>query len=177
VLNTKEVNHKLSDDLEIHFVELPKWHKGNLCKLNSLERWLAYLSPDTTDEERRQLAMEDAAIGTAMKAEKVFLSNSDYLTAYERQQKYLRDMRAMKEAARDEGLEEGREAGYTEGREAGFTAGLAEGHAEGLAEGEAKAMKKSVLALHRKGKSDSEIAGLLELSLADVQAYLCQEEK
>ena len=189
VLNTKEVNHKLSDDLEIHFVELPKWHKGNLCKLNSLERWLAYLSPDTTDEERRQLAMEDAAIGTAMKAEKVFLSNSDYLTAYERQQKYLRDMRAMKEAARDEGLEEGREAGYTEGREAGFTAGLAEGHAEGhaegraegraegLAEGEAKAMKKSVLALHRKGKSDSEIAELLELSLAEVQTNLCQEEK
>ena len=133
--------------------------------------------------------MEDTAIGTAMEAEKVFLSNSDYLTAYERQQKYLRDMRAMKEAARDEGLEEGREAGYTEGREAGFTAGLAEGHAEGhaegyaegraegLAEGEAKAMKKSVLALHRKGKSDSEIAELLELSLAEVQTNLCQEEK
>ena len=168
VLNTKDVNHKLSDDLEIHFVELPKWHKGDLKKLNSLERWLAYLSPDTTDEERRQLAMEDTAIGTAMKAEKVFLSNSDYLTAYERRQKNLRDMRAMKEAARDEGLEEGREAGYTEGR--------AEGRAEGLAEGEAKAMRKSVMALRRKGKPDTEIAELLELSLADVQAYLQQEE-
>lgn len=164
VLNTKDVNHKLSDDLEIHFVELPKWHKGELSKLNSLERWLAYLSPDTTDEERRQMAMEDTAIGTAMKAEKVFLSNSDYLTAYERQQKYLRDMRAMKEAARDEGLEEGREAGYTEG--------YTEGRAEGLSEGEAKAMRKSILALRRKGKSDSEIADLLELSLAEVQAYL-----
>ena len=180
VLNTKDVSHKLSDDLEIHFVELPKWHKGDLRKLNSLERWLAYLSPDTTDEERRQLAMEDTAINTAMEAEKVFLSNSDYLTAYERQQKYLRDMRAMKEAARDEGLEEGRETGFAAGREAGFAAGHAAGHAEGraegraegLAEGEAKAMRKSILALRRKGRSDSEIAELLELSLNEVQAYL-----
>lgn len=94
--------------------------------------------------------MEDAAIGTAMEAEKTFLSNSGYLTAYERQQKYLRDMRAMKEAARDEG------------------------RAEGLAEGEAKTMRKNVLALHRKGIAASKIAELLEISLAEVESYIQQ---
>ncbi len=161
VLNTKNLRHKLSEDLEIHFVELPKWHKGDVTRLNSLERWLAYLSPETTDEERRQLAMEDAAIGTAMKAEKTFLSNSGYLTAYERQQMYLRDMRAMKEAARDEGHEEG------------FTAG----RAEGLAEGEAKAMRKNISALRRKGKSASEIAELLDINLAEVEAYIQQDKQ
>ena len=168
--NTKDLSHKLSDDLEIHFAELPKWHKGDIGKLNSLERWLAYLAPETTDEERRQMAMEDAAIGTAMEAEKTFLSNSGYLTAYERQQKYLRDMRAMKAAARDEGLAEGREAGLAEGREAGFAAG----HAEGLAEGEAKTIRKNVLALHRKGIAASKIAELLEISLAEVKSYIQQ---
>lgn len=169
VLNTKDLGHRLSDDLEIHFVELPKWHKGDVGRLNSLERWLAYLSPETTDEERRRLAMEDAAIGTAMKAEKTFLSNSGYLTAYERQQMHLRDMRAMKEAARDEGHEEGFTAGRAEGR--------AEGLAEGRAEGEAKAMRKSILALRRKGKSASEIAELLDINLAEVEAYIQQEEQ
>ena len=155
VLNTKDLRHKLSEDSEIHFVELPKWHKGDVARLNSLERWLAYLSPETTDEERRRLAMEDAAIGTAMKAEKTFLSNSGYLTAYERQQMYLRDMRAMKEAARDEGHEEG--------------------FAAGRAEGEAMAMRKNISALRRKGKSASEIAELLDINLAEVEAYIQQD--
>ena len=165
VLNTKDPGHRLSEDLEIHFVELPKWHRGDTGKLNSLERWLAYLSPDTTDEERRRLAMEDAAIGTAMRAEKMFLSNADYLTAYERQQKYLRDMRAMKEAARD--------AGWDEGRAAGFAAG----HEEGRAEGRAEVKKETVLALHSKGVPDSEIAELLNLSLAEVEAYIQQAKQ
>ena len=157
VLNTKDLRHKLSEDLEIHFVELPKWHKGDVARLNSLERWLAYLSPETTDEERRRLAMEDAAIDTAMKAEKTFLSNSGYLTAYERQQMYLRDMRAMKEAARDEGHEEG--------------------FAAGRAEGEAMAMRKNISALRRKGKSASEIAELLDINLAEVEAYIQQDQQ
>ena len=57
VLNTKDLKHKLTDDLEIHFIELPKWHKGDIEKMNRLEHWLAYLSPKTTNEERRRLAM------------------------------------------------------------------------------------------------------------------------
>lgn len=158
VLNTKDPGHKLSDDLEIHFVELPKWQKGDISKMNSLERWLAYLSPETTDEERRRLAMEDAAIATAMEAEKAFLSNSGYLTAYERRQKYLRDMRAMKEYDEEVGWEKG--------------------HAEGLAEGRAEATKEMVLALHRKmGMSAPKISELLNTSLAEVESYIRQGEQ
>ena len=185
VLNTKDLSHRLTDDLEIHFVELPKWHKGDISKLNSLERWLAYLSPETTDEERRRMAMEDTAIGTAMEAEKMFLSNSDYLTAYERQQKALRDMQAMKEAAIEEGHAEGWEKGHAEGLAKGHAEGLAKGHAEGLAkghaeglaEGEAKTMKKVVLALHHKDTPKDEIANLLGLSLAEVETYIQQEKQ
>ena len=72
-------------------MELPKWHRGDIGKLNSLERWLAYLAPETTDEERRRMAM-----------------------------------------------------------------------------------RKNVLALHRKGIAASKIAELLEISLAEVESYIQQ---
>ncbi|MBR1495835.1 MAG: hypothetical protein IJ601_12425 [Acidaminococcaceae bacterium] len=36
-LTIKVRNHKLTDDLEIHFIELPKWHKGDVEKMNRLE--------------------------------------------------------------------------------------------------------------------------------------------
>ena len=65
VLNTKDLKHALTRDLEIHFVELPKWQPQKGAKLTRLEHWLAYLSSKTTMEERRQLAMVDADIGIA----------------------------------------------------------------------------------------------------------------
>ncbi|MDY6291301.1 MAG: PD-(D/E)XK nuclease family transposase [Succiniclasticum sp.] len=87
--------HKLTDDLEIHFIELPKWHKGDIEKMNRLDHWLAYLSPKTTNEERRRLAMKDPAIQKVMEAEKVFLADPNCITAYEQHEKYLRDMASM----------------------------------------------------------------------------------
>ncbi|TGG95977.1 hypothetical protein E4656_06155 [Natronospirillum operosum] len=47
------------------------------------------------------------------------------------------ELQAIREAAREEGLEEGRQAGYQAGFEEGRTAGYQEGHAEGLDAGEA----------------------------------------
>ena len=98
--------------------------------------------------------MEDAAIATAMEAEKAFLSNSGYLTAYERPQKYLRDMRAMKEYDEEVGWE------------------------KGLAEGRAEATKEMVLALHRKmGMPAPKISELFDISLAEVESYIRQGEQ
>ena len=65
-------HHALTKDLEIHFVELPKWHYKTGAKMNRLERWLAYLSPETTDEEKKRLAMKDPTIGLVIESEKVF---------------------------------------------------------------------------------------------------------
>ena len=108
--------HKLTDDLEIHFIELPKWHKGDVEKMNRLEHWLAYLSPKTTNEERRRLAMKDPAIRKVMEAEKVFLADLNCITAYEQHEKYLRDMAAMKEYDEEVGWERGHAAGLMEER-------------------------------------------------------------
>jgi conserved hypothetical protein (putative transposase or invertase) len=152
VLNTKDLGHRLTDDLEIHFVELPKWEKHKSERKTKLERWLTYLSPKTTEEERRKLAMEDKAIRDAMKAEKVFLSNPDYITAYEQHEKYVRDMRAIKEFEKDAGREEG--------------------IAIGEARGEKRGLAKAAHALQKKGKPESEIAELLDLDIVKVRELL-----
>ena len=156
VLNTKDLKHKLTDDLEIHFVELPKWQKKTVREMTKMERWMAYLSPTTTDEERRQLAMTDTAIATAVEAEKTFLESPEYLTAYERREKNLRDLAAMKSSARKDGLAEGR----------------AEGRAEGLAEGRLAEQKSLILKWHRQGKSNAIIAELLDKTEDEVAAII-----
>ena len=54
VLNKKHTKHMLTDDLEIHFVELPKWERvrpKDWTQMNHLERWLAYFSQQTTDDD------------------------------------------------------------------------------------------------------------------------------
>ena len=145
VLNTKDLKHALTRDLEIHFVELPKWQPQKGEKLTRLERWLAYLSSKTTMEERRQLAMVDADIRTAMEAEKEFVQDYEYISAYDRQEKYERDRMAREDFVREEGE--------------------AIGEARGIAMGIAKAVN----ALRNKGKSDAAIAELLDMDVKEVQ--------
>ena len=142
VLNTKDLNHALTRDLEIHFVELPKWQHDGSRKMKRLERWLAYLSSKTTMEERRLLAMEDADIRTAMEAEKEFVKDYEYISAYDREEKYQRDKRAREKFVRE----------------------------EGEAHGFAKGIAKAVLALRKKGKTDTVIAELLDMDIKEVQA-------
>ena len=156
ILNTKDVSQKLTDDLELHVVELPKLQKKAASEMTRLERWLAYLSPRTTDDERRQLAMTDTAIETALEAEKVFLADPDYMTAYERREKIMRDNAAMKAAA--------------------IKDGLAKGMAKGMAEGRLAEQKDLILKWHHQGKSDAFIAELLSKTEAEVTAIIQQSE-
>jgi len=149
VLNTKALNHALTRDLEIHFVELPKWHHKKGEKLNRLERWLAYLSSKTTMEERRELAMVDADIRTAMEAEKEFVQNYEYISAYDRQEKYERDRMAREDFVREEGEMSGEK--------------------RGIAIGKAEAKKELVILLRKKGTPDSEIAELLDMDITEVE--------
>ena len=88
--------------------------------------------------------MEDANINTAMEAEKEFVKDPLCITAYEQHQKYLRDKEAREAFVRE----------------------------EGFAQGEAHGIARSVIALRNKGKSDAEIAELLDLDIAKVRSIL-----
>ena len=129
--------------------------------MKRLERWLTYLSSKTTMEESEALAMVDEDIRTAMEAEKEFVQDYEYISAYDRQEKYLRDQEAREAFVR----EEGETIGFAKGE----ASGLAKGKAEGIAEGKAEAKKELIIAWRNKGKTDSEIAELLDMDEDEVK--------
>ena len=91
------------------------------------------------------------------------LSNCSMLSIEERR-KYERSLKAYRDYvnqldfAKNEGRAEGREEGRAEGRE------------EGKAEGKTEERFKIISTLKRKGKSDEEIASLLDLNIEDVKS-------
>lgn len=103
--------------------------------------------------------MEDKVIYDAMKAEKAFLSNPDYITAYEQHEKYVRDIRAIKAFEKDAGREEG----------------YAKGRAEGLAEGEAATLRLVILNLYASGMPAEEIAARLKKDIEEIKEILQSE--
>ena len=90
--------------------------------------------------------MEDADIRTAMEAEKEFVQDYEYISAYDRQEKYERDRMAREDFVRE----------------------------EGEAIGEVRGLAKAVISLKKKGKSETEIAELLDLEVVKVHELLTQ---
>ena len=92
--------------------------------------------------------MEDADIRTAMEAEKVFVQDYEYISAYDRQEKYERDRMAREDFVREEG------------------------EAIGEARGIAKAEREIIMNLHASGMSTEEIAMRLKKDIAVVRQIL-----
>jgi predicted transposase/invertase (TIGR01784 family) len=60
-----------NDDLEFHFLELPKIRKMNGNIANPLERWMMYLN-NVEGKALEEIAMQDAAIKKALRIEELF---------------------------------------------------------------------------------------------------------
>ena len=94
---------QLTDKLEIHFLELPKFKGKNVKEMNRMEKWAAYFSPSTPDEELAEIAASEAAIQEAMEVEDVFTKDEVAKRSYEKAEKFRRDQAAQISYARNEG--------------------------------------------------------------------------
>ena len=107
--------HRLTDDLELHFLEIPKFEVKSVKEMKRLEKWLAYFSNKLNEKETEELAMSEAAIREAIQAEHVFMQSDVERWQYEQREKalrdYLSDMRGERAAGRTEGRAEGRAEG------------------------------------------------------------------
>ena len=112
--------HRLTEDIEIHFLEIPNFEVKSVREMKRLERWLAYFSNKLNETETEELAMSEAAIQEAMKAEHVFMQDEIERWQYEQREKAMRDYISGMRAWKREGLKQGLEQGLKQGLEQGI---------------------------------------------------------
>jgi len=124
VVNKKRPEHLLTEDLEIHFLELPKWERlrRRTDEFTAMDKWLAYFSRSTSPEQMEELAMSETIIQDALQAEQRFMQDPNLVTAYDQAEKARLDRLAREEYLLDQGRKEGLDEGRKEGhRDIAFT--------------------------------------------------------
>ncbi|MBP1907240.1 putative transposase/invertase (TIGR01784 family) [Paenibacillus turicensis] len=105
---------QLIDDIEIHFIELPKLDGLALPKHSGLINWLFFLKgTDKTNWE--VLQMNEPTIKKAMSTLEFLSQDSEARIRYEERQKYLHDEASAMEWAMDNGVEKGLKKGQEQG--------------------------------------------------------------
>ncbi|SEH22305.1 Rpn family recombination-promoting nuclease/putative transposase [Selenomonas sp. KH1T6] len=95
---------QLTDKLEIHFLELLKFKGKSVKDMNRMEKWAAYFSPSTPDEELKEIAESEAAIRDAMEVEDMFTKDEVAKRAYDKAEKFRRDQAAQIKYVKEEGI-------------------------------------------------------------------------
>ena len=80
-----------------------------------MEKWAAYFSPSTPDEELAEIAASETAIQEAMEVEDVFTKDEVAKRSYEKAEKFRRDQAAQLRYAEEEGRKEGQKEGEKKG--------------------------------------------------------------
>jgi predicted transposase/invertase (TIGR01784 family) len=117
VFHLREACHpeyKLTDILEIHFLELPKFRKAKPDLGKPLDRWLVFI--EDSPKEVREMAMNnDPAIAKAEELLETLGSLDEVKRYYEAREMAIHDEVTRITGARAEGLAEGRTEGEAEG--------------------------------------------------------------
>ena len=112
-----EKDYMLTDVVEIHFLELPKFRRKNdkNFKDSSIERWLTFLEKDISDNTLKELIELEPVIQKAENKIEYLSADKNAMELYWNRERSLHERANMINSAMDKGREEGRE----EGREAG----------------------------------------------------------
>ena len=99
--------HRLTRDMELHFFEIPKFHKKPLREMTKVERWLAYFANQLDEQEAEE--MDATAIKDAFNAADLFMQNEEQRLAYVNREMAIMDYQSDMKSYREEGKEEGKE--------------------------------------------------------------------
>ncbi len=102
-----KTNDILTNDLEMHFIELPKFKISDIKKLRRDEKWIAYFSHNCSDEQREEIAMSEPTIKEALQYENYFAKNDKLRRLYDIQEKALRDYNSSIDSAEKRGEKRG----------------------------------------------------------------------
>jgi len=89
----KSDGRKLSDGMGIHFLEVPKFAKTGrkpVSGMTKLERWMEFFADRLSDDEKKELAKLDPAVGRAYAAAEDFFNDRENCRRYIKREAELR---------------------------------------------------------------------------------------
>jgi predicted transposase/invertase (TIGR01784 family) len=106
----EEEKYLLTDLIEIHFIELPKFRqlKSKNLKENALHRWLKFFDKMLSEEELKELVEMDSAIKRAEMKLEYLSSDEEALALYRAREDSLHERANMISSAKIEGKIEGK---------------------------------------------------------------------
>ena len=114
LLKEKNSNEILTDHLQLHYVEIPKFDENADIK-KELKNWILFLKSNK-EEDMSQLLKEDTIFEKAINKYNYFTDNEDLLNEYDRREAYLVYQASLIRGSREEGREEGKLEGLKEGQ-------------------------------------------------------------
>ncbi|MDA2631854.1 Rpn family recombination-promoting nuclease/putative transposase [Bacillus cereus] len=178
----------LSDDIEIHIIEIPKlteqWHeeKVNPWK-DPFARWLLLLSAN--EDEHLTKLLEDIAMNQDPILQKAInkwermSQDSSFRQAYDAREKVLMDEAAKFAHAETEGMKRGMEKGLEKGIKQGIEKGIEKGIEQGIEKGRKEGVQQGkiqmIKSMYDLGIPLETIAKASELSVHDVERILENE--
>ena len=103
--------HSLTEDIEIHFLELPKVTRQDIRSMRTLDKWMAFIGNKLSDEEMEAIAMSEAAIDTAWDRIEAFMRDAGQRRKYEQREKFEHDYVSDMEGSWKRGVSQGRQLG------------------------------------------------------------------
>ncbi|MFE4711259.1 Rpn family recombination-promoting nuclease/putative transposase [Paenibacillus sp. NPDC056722] len=146
----------LTQDIEIHFLELPNLKLSSPPEQEGLVNWLLFLK-GIDQSHWEVLSMNEPVMKKAMDTLQFLSQDSEARRIYEARQKYLHDEASLRDAAEN-------------GWERGLQKGMQEGLKEGLHEGQLKAKLEIAKKLLAMGLNRSEIREATGLSDEEIES-------
>ena len=105
LLKEKNTNKILTDHIQLHYVEIPKFDENaNINK--ELKNWILFLKSNK-EEDMSQLLKEDTIFEKAMKKYNYFTDNEELLNEYDKREAYLVYQHSLMRDFKEEGKLEG----------------------------------------------------------------------
>ena len=114
LLKEKNSNKILTDHIQLHYVEIPKFDKNADIK-KELKNWILFLKSNK-EEDMSQLLKEDTIFEKAIDKYNYFTDNKDLLNEYDKREAYLFYQASLMRGSRKDGFEEGIKEGVEKGK-------------------------------------------------------------
>ena len=171
-LRERSSGRPMTDDLQIHFLEVPKILRAQDPPQHPLQRWLMFFAGIEGDA-LEEIAMATPMIKKALTCQELYLKSEADRRRYKQRELALKDLLSIEHQARvakTEGREEGRKEGREEGREEGRKEGREEGRKEGREEGRMATQRTNIRRMRQRGLDTATIADLLGIPHEEVEA-------